>query len=98
MNSLNSLRQFSAFFLLVLLLVSNEMGVKVVEGVCWTKSLKFKGRCNSSTNCAHICLFEQYKGGKCRGLISPKCYCYKDCSSSPALPTPPGPESSISNS
>ncbi|GAB4848171.1 hypothetical protein Ancab_002839 [Ancistrocladus abbreviatus] len=70
---------FSAFFLLLLLVMATEIGVRVAEGrACESESHKFKGVCVSDTNCATVCQTEGFPGGECGGFRR-RCFCSKPC-------------------
>ncbi|BFG38199.1 hypothetical protein CerSpe_244730 [Prunus speciosa] len=80
-------RMFSTVFILVLLLVAIGTGPMVVEGkvatkeksrTCESLSMKFKGLCFRSSNCANICQKEGFMGGKCVGFRL-RCTCTKKC-------------------
>ncbi|KAJ1693658.1 hypothetical protein LUZ63_010356 [Rhynchospora breviuscula] len=72
-------RLFSAFFLLLLLLIASEMGPAAVEArTCESQSHKFKGTCVRQSNCANVCKTEGFQGGKCRGFRR-RCFCTKHC-------------------
>jgi hypothetical protein len=48
---------------------------------CVSQSLKYKGRCASSTNCHHVCQTEGFPSGECvtRHLVRSMCFCKKPC-------------------
>ncbi|MBO8584164.1 hypothetical protein INO15_13625, partial [Staphylococcus aureus] len=72
-------RLFPALLLLVLLLLTTEMGEKRVEArLCESQSHKFKGICIMSSNCAHVCKTEGFPDGRCRGFRR-RCFCTKQC-------------------
>ncbi|KAJ8625598.1 hypothetical protein MRB53_034128 [Persea americana] len=72
-------RLFPALLLLVLLLLTTEMGEKGVEArTCMSQSHKFKGPCVRASNCANVCRIEGFHGGKCRGFRR-RCFCTKHC-------------------
>ncbi|PWA67554.1 Defensin SD2 [Artemisia annua] len=75
-----SMRMFATLLLVVMCLLTNEMGGPiVVEGrTCLSQSHKFKGPCVSETNCASVCKSEGFHGGDCRGLRR-RCFCTKHC-------------------
>ncbi|KAK4775399.1 hypothetical protein SAY86_010334 [Trapa natans] len=70
---------FRPVFVLLLLLVTIEMGGMTVEGrTCRSQSDRFKGVCFSYRNCASVCLSEDFEGGICRRFVR-RCVCTKDC-------------------
>ncbi|XP_022726904.1 defensin-like protein 1 [Durio zibethinus] len=74
-----SIRLFSAAFLLLLFLLTTEMGAISVEGrTCESQSHRFKGACVSENNCAAVCQTEGFLGGNCRGFRR-RCFCTKQC-------------------
>ncbi|KAI3816413.1 hypothetical protein L1987_16109 [Smallanthus sonchifolius] len=75
-----SMKLFATLFLVVMFLMTNEMGGPVVvEGrTCQSQSNKFKGTCLSDTNCANVCHSEGFPGGDCIGLRR-RCFCTKPC-------------------
>lgn len=74
-------RMLPALFLLCFLLMSSEMGTRVVVArTCESQSHKFVGLCARKSNCANVCQTEGFHGGVCRGaLLHSKCYCTKIC-------------------
>ncbi|KAG6533411.1 defensin Ec-AMP-D1-like [Zingiber officinale] len=75
-------RMLPALFLLCFLLLSSEMGTRVVVArTCESQSHKFVGQCVRPPNCANVCRTEgSFTGGVCRGtLLNRKCYCTKIC-------------------
>ncbi|XP_062217468.1 defensin-like protein CAL1 [Phragmites australis] len=69
------------FFLL--LLVATEMGTARVvaeERHCLSQSHRFKGLCVSSSNCANVCMTENFPGGECKIQGGTrKCFCKVVC-------------------
>ncbi|KAL6629927.1 hypothetical protein ACP70R_029692 [Stipagrostis hirtigluma subsp. patula] len=47
--------------------------------LCTTPSQTYKGRCYRNTNCAAVCVTEEYTSGYCHGVVSRRCLCVKDC-------------------
>ncbi|XP_008793610.1 defensin Ec-AMP-D1-like isoform X2 [Phoenix dactylifera] len=75
----HSRRLLPAILLLLFLLISSEMGTKVVEArTCESQSHRFKGTCLRASNCANVCQTEGFQGGVCRGLRG-RCFCTKRC-------------------
>ncbi|KAH7664515.1 Scorpion toxin-like protein [Dioscorea alata] len=79
-GELFSRRMVSAIVLVMLLLITHEMGtVTVVDArKCTSQSHKFKGQCWSDTNCANVCHNEGFPGGECMGFRR-RCFCKKEC-------------------
>ncbi|KAK9724156.1 hypothetical protein RND81_05G052500 [Saponaria officinalis] len=74
-----STRVFTVVVLMLLLVMSTEMGTKVGEArTCESQSQKFKGPCVSESNCAYVCKTEGFLGGDCRGFRR-RCFCLTDC-------------------
>ncbi|XP_021762602.1 defensin-like protein [Chenopodium quinoa] len=74
-----SSRVFSVVLLMLLLVISTDIGAKVVEArYCESASYRFKGLCVSRRNCANVCKTEGFPGGRCRGFRR-RCFCYKPC-------------------
>ncbi|KAI3730446.1 hypothetical protein L1987_61616 [Smallanthus sonchifolius] len=65
-----SMKLFASLLLVVMCLMTNEMGgPMVVEGRTWqSRSHKFKGACLNNTSCVNVCKTEGFSGGKCRGF------------------------------
>ncbi|KAG6533410.1 defensin Ec-AMP-D2-like [Zingiber officinale] len=75
-------RMLPALFLLCFLLMSSEMGTRVVVARrCQSQSHKFVGQCVRPLKCANVCRTEgPFTGGVCRGTQpNRKCYCVKNC-------------------
>ncbi|KAK9929922.1 hypothetical protein M0R45_026990 [Rubus argutus] len=66
------------FFLLFIVLVSQEMVVPSEARVCESQSHKFHGTCVRAHNCAIICRQEGFSGGRCRGFQR-RCFCTRNC-------------------
>ncbi|KNA06414.1 hypothetical protein SOVF_181290 [Spinacia oleracea] len=74
-----SSRVFSVVLLMLVLVLSTEIGTKVAEArICESASYRFKGICVSRSNCANVCKNEGFPGGRCRGFRR-RCLCYKHC-------------------
>ncbi|KAL2935949.1 hypothetical protein RDABS01_019067 [Bienertia sinuspersici] len=75
------MRPFAAAFLVLLLVLTAEVGPRVAEArSCETASQKFKGICTSNRNCDNVCQSEGFPDGKCEGLRR-RCLCSKPCAS-----------------
>ncbi|PON35606.1 Gamma Purothionin [Trema orientale] len=66
------------FFLLFILLASQEMVVPTEGRVCESKSHHYKRACLADHNCAMVCRTEGFTGGKCRGFRR-RCFCTRRC-------------------
>ncbi|CAK9141741.1 unnamed protein product [Ilex paraguariensis] len=74
-----SIHFFAAVFLMLMLVMTTEMGPMVVEGrTCESQSHRFKGICVRQSNCATVCQTEGFHGGHCRGFRR-RCFCTKHC-------------------
>ncbi|KAL6651056.1 hypothetical protein ACP70R_009981 [Stipagrostis hirtigluma subsp. patula] len=77
-----SRRMVASVLFFLLLLVASEMGTtRVAEARhCVSQSHRFKGRCMSSSNCAHVCMTEGFPSGECISrFFRRKCFCKKVC-------------------
>ncbi|KAM6567466.1 hypothetical protein CsatA_026594 [Cannabis sativa] len=73
------MRSLSTLFVLLLLLLSTEMGPRVAEGkTCEAPSRSFTGPCVMTRFCYNVCQTEGFSSGRCRG-IRRRCFCTKDC-------------------
>ncbi|XP_075509836.1 defensin-like protein isoform X1 [Primulina tabacum] len=62
-------------------LLASYTGIGPMVGearLCESKSLRFKGPCLSSTNCASVCHSEGFPSGDCRGFRR-RCFCLIRC-------------------
>ncbi|KAG6777725.1 hypothetical protein POTOM_017554 [Populus tomentosa] len=69
---------YGLFFLLLLVLASQEMVVPTEARVCLSQSHHYKGPCLRGHNCAMVCKTEGFAGGECKGFRS-RCFCAKRC-------------------
>ncbi|KAM6546654.1 hypothetical protein CsatB_027390 [Cannabis sativa] len=73
------MRSLSTLFVLLLLLLSTEMGPRVAEGkTCEAQSRRFTGPCPADRICGNVCRTEGFSSGHCRDSRR-RCFCTKDC-------------------
>ncbi|KAJ6291005.1 hypothetical protein OIU76_024173 [Salix suchowensis] len=71
-------RSLGFFFVMLIVLASQEMVVPADARVCLSQSHYFKGPCAKDHNCAWVCRNEGFSGGKCKGFRR-RCFCTKLC-------------------
>ncbi|XP_047077348.1 defensin-like protein CAL1 [Lolium rigidum] len=77
-----SRRMAASALLLLVLLVATEMGTtKVAEARhCLSQSHRFKGTCIRNSNCANVCMTENFPDGECQTrALERKCFCKRVC-------------------
>ncbi|KAA3468170.1 defensin Ec-AMP-D1-like [Gossypium australe] len=75
-----SSRSASALILLMLVLITTEIGTMALEDrICQSRSTEYRGMCLFDANCDNICKTEPgFTGGHCHSFFR-SCYCTKPC-------------------
>ncbi|KAI5554301.1 hypothetical protein BDE02_19G002200 [Populus trichocarpa] len=63
-------RSFGLFFLLLIVLASQEVVVPTEARVCQSQSHYFKGPCARDHNCAWVCRNEGFSGEDAKGSVA----------------------------
>ncbi|CAL4894300.1 unnamed protein product [Urochloa decumbens] len=71
----------SAAVLLIVVVMATEIMHVQADNYCYSLSKTYKGWCTDRMSCSRACGVEDFDnyGGKCRGFLPARCWCYFKC-------------------